>query len=286
MKTERRHELQTNELADRLAHLIVRIQPVARPLGLALLGAILVGAVYWAVSASAGGRRREGWDQFLAAVNSGREEQYSEIMVAHAGTPVATMAQLRLADAQLRRGIELLFTNRPAALDELKSAEENFQAVRDAATKDTRLRQRAWFCLARTRESLNKLDEARADYEGLTRDFPNGIYSPMAKGRLGELAAAGTQQFYAWFAEQNPRPAADTSLGSGTDGKKFEFESLPDDSSGILPTTGLGGLSDAEAPGAEPTGGDSAAPGAAAPDIAAPGATAPDSAAPAEDATP
>jgi hypothetical protein len=46
MKTERRHELQTNQLADSLAHWIEAVRPYSRA-GLALVVAVAVSIFAW-----------------------------------------------------------------------------------------------------------------------------------------------------------------------------------------------------------------------------------------------
>lgn len=235
MKTERRHELETNELAEWLAVTIERVRPYSRAIlaGVIAVAVLLVGMGI--VRQRRAAQRTEAWNAFFTAVNTMQTDPLSEVMAQYAGSEVGLWAQLRLADLQLSEGTDLLFTNRPAALDELRSAEENYTGVRDGAD-NPEVRERALMGLARTLEALNRLDDARAAYRQVTEEYPEGLFAPTAARRLADLERQGTKEFYDWFATQDPRPASETSLTPGGGQAPFDFESLPDDSSGLLPT--------------------------------------------------
>ncbi len=234
MKTERRHELEENSLANWLGESVERIQPYSRTL---LAGVLAVAAVLlaWGVYNQRSARiRRDGWNEYFAALNSMKTEQLSEVMSNYSGTEVATWAQLRLADMQAAEGVDLLFSNRPAALDELRSAETNYTEVGQASS-DPLIQQRALIGLGRAYESLNRLDDARQQYEKLVADYPEGLFAESARGRIADLQRQSTREFYDWFATQNPQPASQTELGSPGQQPPFDFESLPDDPTSLFP---------------------------------------------------
>lgn len=237
MKTERRHELENNELAEWLTVTIERVRPYSRAL---LAGVIAVAVLIFGmgfVRQRRATQRTEAWNAFFTAVNTMQTEPLNEVVTQYAGSEVGLWAELRLADLQLAEGTDLLFTNRPAALDELRSAEEHYTSVRDQAD-NPEVRERALMGLARSLEALNRLDDAQAAYRQVTEDYPEGLFAPTAQQRLADLERQGTKEFYDWFATQDPRPASETSLGPGGNQPDFNFESLPDDSSSLLPSGG------------------------------------------------
>ena len=59
--------------------------------------------------------------------------------------------------------------------------------------------QRGIFGLARARESLGELEEARRGYEALAAEYPDSPYRTIAEERVAALSRDSTQQWYKWF---------------------------------------------------------------------------------------
>jgi tetratricopeptide (TPR) repeat protein len=139
--------------------------------------------------------------------------------------PAGLWAEVSLADLKLGEGIESLFREKQAAQSKLRSAIQHYQAVIDEAD-DALLVARARYGLARAYESLGQLDEARKVYEQIVGSSATNAYISVAKLRLKDLERSSTQDFYAWFAKQEPvavPPASD--LLPGTPGEKLPFDS-------------------------------------------------------------
>ena len=108
MKTERRHELQTNVLADWLGHHVEQLRPHSKTITIAVAAVIitaLVGAYmvsFQATQASAG------WSDYYAAVFEQSSERLETVAQIHSGTLPAVWARLSEADLELAQGMQML----------------------------------------------------------------------------------------------------------------------------------------------------------------------------------
>ena len=236
MKTERRHELQTNQLADTLAHWIDAAKPYSRA-GLALLVAVVVGLFAWGYLSAQNTRREAlGWTEYFDALNSrDARDQLSDIAANYASLPVGQWASLVLADIQLSNGTERLFSEKVDARSELKQAADRYRSVMLESSEPTIL-QRATFGLARAHEALGTLDEARREYGSIAEQWPDSPFADAAKQRAKDLEQSNTKSFYDWFAKyEPPRPV---SKEPGIPGVRPDFLKEPLDGNSVkLPST-------------------------------------------------
>lgn len=225
MKTERRHELETNVLADRLAHTADRIEPYRRVIVVLLAAFAFLAFAYSYMAGNQQQKLAEGWERYDAALRApiaeGRRKRLEETLANHAGEPVAAWAELWLADDELAEGIDKLFLDKSDAKDLLKSAINRFSSVN--ASGPPMLQQRAMMGLAHAYESLGKLDEARKAYDTLLKTFPDGPLAQAAEARRLALDKEATKQFYAWFSEYTP-PTVDFSRDPGKPGERPNFD--------------------------------------------------------------
>lgn len=273
MKSERRHELQHNALADTIGDWTVKLKPFARMIAGAVVLLFVLGiAVAW-VTGQSERKVAEGWDEYYDAVNSADRTRLTEIAEKFAGTSVAPWARIVAADIALNEGTGQLFSNKTQGRELLRQAVDNYQTV-FAEGFDETLKQRALFGLGRAHESLaglEDLEKARSDYKKLAEGWPAGVYSAAAKGRLADLERSSTKQFYDWFAKYEPPKASspsgkrpefieesldktDVELPSAlddlkVDGPKIKTDAGPDDIE--LPALGDGKDGPAEAPASE-----------------------------------
>jgi tetratricopeptide (TPR) repeat protein len=216
MKSERRHELQHNELADALETVGERLKPYLRVVGgIAVVGLVAI-LISTYVSAQSAKRNAAGWDEYFEALNGGDRERLAQLAEKYAGTPVAPWARVTAADIGLGEGCTRLFRERSLAKEALQQAASNYQTVLEETSEAT-LRQRALFGLARSYEALDQLPKARETYRKLIDSFPEGIYIVAAKSRLSDIDRESTKQFYDWFAKYEPPAAASPS------GKRPDF---------------------------------------------------------------
>lgn len=233
MKTERRHELATNVLADWLGEKIEALKPYSAAVSVtALLVVVLIFAsimLYQKRAASSA----KAWSDYFAAIENQSPDEASDKLEAvasdHPGSTAGIWSRLSLADGHLSNGVEDLFKDRSAARKALEKALDEYQSVLDEAPADSLLAERATFGLAETYESKNELDPARKHYRALLERWPNGAFSALAKARLDDLERKSTKDFYDWFAKQSTETKAKPSRGPG-EKPAFDFGNLPDDS--------------------------------------------------------
>ncbi|MDA1050776.1 MAG: hypothetical protein O3C40_09890 [Planctomycetota bacterium] len=207
MKTDRRHELQTNVLADWIGKHLQQSQGYSKTIlaVILLVAAAAIAGTFLAKKQAA--RSQAGWNQFFQAFGERDPEALEVVASANQGTTAGVWAQLADADLKLAEGIGDLYTNRDNAKKNLAEAERNYLVVDKAATEKI-LRERAWFGLGQVYESSAELDKAKQFYGKLVSSSPTSALGKESKRRSDALSDASTAKWYNWFANQTPRPPA------------------------------------------------------------------------------
>lgn len=254
MKTDRRHELQTNVLADWIGKHLQQGQGYSKTLVaiLLLVAAAAIAGSFLIKDQAA--RTQASWNQFFQAFSERDPDALGVVASANQGTTASVWAHLAEADLKLAEGIGDLYTNRDNAKKNLAAAEANYLAVA-GATSEKLLRERAWFGLGQTYESLADVDKAKEFYGKLVASAPTSALGKEAHRRADALSDPSTAKWYNWFANQTPRPPAipgmpdglglpnlPSDLGNLSDRPDLSIPSVPPVSSG--PADAL--------PGAEP----------------------------------
>jgi len=241
MKSERRHELEQNQLADWLAKKIEAIKPYQNW----ILGALLLLAVgiawYSMASRRASAQHEQGWDQFYEAMAAGELSpgEFEDLASdpEYEGSSLADWAAVMAGDLRLVNGCNRLFDNKPTANQELRDAVENYRSVLDQSSSDALL-QRATFGLARALEAQGNLEKAIDRYNQVSTRWPDGAYAAAATRRSEDLQRESTKEFYDQFAKFEPRPLFSDEPGVPGQRPAFDLDSLSDD-----PVFGPGTLS-------------------------------------------
>lgn len=217
MKAERRHELQTNELAQWLNNLIEQVKPHANMI---LIGAIALVAIIFAVvylSGRSGGRGGPAWDDYYRANAIEEVEQrigqLEHVDEDHPGTPAALWAKLMAADARLLRGTTASFKDHPAGEKDLEKAKDEFLAVISGSERLPKkegemLNRRATWCLARTYEALADREKSIEQYEKLAKTAPDSALGKVAAERVKYLDGMG--DWFEWYANVDPTQVTPT----------------------------------------------------------------------------
>ncbi len=235
MKSERRHELQHNTLADWLAKSAETIKPYQN-MALAAAAAILIavlGYTWWTRESAA--QTTQAWDELNAIIGSGNVAKLAEVTENYPNTNVAHMAAVLLADFQLGEGCNRLFVNKAIAQDELNRAIKLYDSVRQESRLPS-LMERATFGLARAKEAKGDLGPAEQLYGEVAAKWPNGAYAAAASQRLEDLKRPATKSLYDRFAHFDPKPAFSSEPGQRP---SFDLNSLPSDAPADLPETRL-----------------------------------------------
>lgn len=223
MQSGRRHELETNALADAVARVTDRIRPHLGTIGIAAAALVVALASWSLVDARRTAAREESWDACIGALSNGQATAIDAVAARYPGTPAAQWARLVLADGMLDQGSQALFTDRAVAEQRLQAAAATYTGLL-AENPIGFVAERASFGLAKARESLGSLDEAVRGYEALVREHPGSAVRPFAEERIAALGRQSTRQWYDWFAQQKPAPpakadgAAATTPDAGSDG--------------------------------------------------------------------
>src|SRR5262245_4486207 len=166
MKTERRHQLQQNVLAERLAKVISRISPYTKWLAWAALIASLVllaSAVWYYYRTHTASIAWQEYIEALASAN--RRTALQDLASNRPDSAVGIWAKLALADADLAMGEQMVYQNRDEAERTLKNAIETYNEILESAPRSVFLEQRAEFGLAQANEILGALKEAQKHYQ-------------------------------------------------------------------------------------------------------------------------
>jgi len=224
MKTERRHDLETNDLAVRLKALIEQLRPYATLLlggAVIFVGLFALASAWRSFNAS---QEQAAWDAYALAALSNDPELMELRRLAedeqYLGTAMQEWAYLTWSDRQVQLASQSYFVDRDSTQDRLRQVLGIYGELADSAS-DAQIRNRARFGLGQVYEMQNKLDEARREY-GLVR----GDLQPLAQERIEELSEEKAEDVYSWLATAElPEPPAREAEAAATPARPdFEAE--------------------------------------------------------------
>ncbi len=225
MRRERRHELEHNELADWLAGSIETVKPYVNTILGVLLAImiVLVGGIWWMQQSQAD--VAESWDAFYTALASKNVVDLTTVAEDYPHSNAADWARVVAGNVRLNVGCNKLFENRADANLQLHKAADLFDEVLEKSQQQALL-DRATYGLARAREAMGELDEAKELYKKVAENWPDGPFAEIAAGRLEKLQQPGTLAFYDRFAKFDPQPAFSDLPGTPGAGPLFDDSSL------------------------------------------------------------
>ncbi len=206
MKSERRHELQQNYLADLLGTQLRKIENYTKLIAVVVVG-VVVAAVVWGLYRSAEvGTRSDATLELLQNAGLSDPEALGQVGDRYPNTPAGALAKLYQADVLLANGIAAQFDDREEAQTQLADALKRYSEAA-AASNDILVRSRANFGIARTHESLGQVDKAIEAYKNVVSIGESEAMIKAAQQRIEALQNPETQEFLAWFERQDFRPA-------------------------------------------------------------------------------
>jgi hypothetical protein len=234
MKSEERHKLETNYLADHLGDGISKIKPYTNLIigGIALL--IIGGVVYAIFQNSNANKNAEAWHEMFLA--NGDSDMLTKVYEDYENTAAAPWARQRQADSQLARALDQVYVDKDQAMELTKQAKENYEAVLSAST-DPMLRTRATLGLAKACETEGDADGAITHYRKLlTMDLENKALEKEVTRRIAWLDSEESKEFLAWYKSFQPTKAAPIGLPSNLN----QVPSSPDMTLPEYKPTGIG----------------------------------------------
>lgn len=215
MKKERRHELQTNRLADAIGLYLQKIRPYQKHvLYGAVAVAVLGGAVLY-LSTQQRARAGASWEDYFSAMVEQRPEALEDVARLHNGSTAALWAHQGAGDIKLAVGASLLYRDRKEAKKNLLDAEKDFLAVEQQGARYPLLLQRSRYGLAQVYESLCDIKKARDYYGKVAAAEPDAALGQLAQRRLEKISGTAADNWFNWFDRQEPKPPAGMQAAAG-----------------------------------------------------------------------
>ncbi len=234
MKSEERHKLETNYLADHLGDSISKVKPYTNLIigGFALL--IIGGVVYAVIQNSNANKNAEAWHEMFLA--NGDSDMLTKVYEDYENTAAAPWARQRQADSQLARAIDQVYIDKDQAMELAKQAKENYEEVLKKSF-DPMLRSRATLGLAKACETEGDAEGAVTHYRKLlTMDLENKALETEVTRRIAWLESEDSKEFLAWYKSFQPTKSAPIGLPSNLN----QVPSSPDLTLPEYKPTGLG----------------------------------------------
>ncbi len=207
MKSERRHELEHNALADWTADTLEKIKPYQNAIlgGLILVVGMVVAVTLWRNMAQR--QATAAWEDYFQAHQTGQPGDLEDVAGRYPGSQVAHWAATAAADLRLTAGCNLLFSDKPSALFELRKAIDLYLPVLQQ-TRERTLLERATFGLARAYEAQIDLEKAEE--------------------RLTALGQRSVRELADRFAKWEPKPAVSDLPDFPDSPPRFDLDAIPD----------------------------------------------------------
>ncbi len=224
MKSERRHDLETNELAVRMKDAIEK----AKPYLLQLLGVVAIIALLFAMwsawGSSSSVTEQQAWDKFILASYTSDPEMLEMKRLAenseYSGTKVPEWAYLMWCDRQLLLASQTYLVDRSATTSRLKQIQGIYEGLVSGASVP-QIRDRARYGLAQVYEMQAKLDKAEENYVEVKGDLAS-----LATQRVDQLKVEEVDETWKWLAtaELPKRKTAESNTGTSGNRPSFEAE--------------------------------------------------------------
>ncbi|MFO0867940.1 MAG: hypothetical protein U0935_03255 [Pirellulales bacterium] len=210
MKSERRHELQTNRLADWVGHQFEKILPYSRAILGGVLGLAIIGVAYTIITHQQHTSAGKAWQAYLEAIMErdvdNQVADLEAVATRETGNAAGLWALQTQADLDLDRASRMLFSNRDEALKILDRAQKNYEKVEQESQRNATLLERARYGLGQVYECQGSLDKAKSKYEQVAKAKSSPAYTKLATRRLEMIGDPAVAEFYAWFEKQKPTP--------------------------------------------------------------------------------
>jgi len=205
MKSDRRHELQTNYLADQLGTAASTGKPYATWLVGGLIAAAVLALAYGLYSSQVANSNSQAWGDYYFNIGSGDAEVFQQVAKDHPQTSAASWSEQAWADNQLMVGLDQIYNNRSEAEKSIQAAIGAYEKILSTAY-EPELQNRAAMGLGQALESIGKLDEAARHYKQVAGSGASA-FATMAANRLAWISSGDGKAFYEWFATVRKAPA-------------------------------------------------------------------------------
>ena len=206
MKSEHRHQLQTNILADQAGKAIVQAKPyTAMTLGaIAVVAVVGVGLAIWHNSYQRS--NSNAWTDYFFA--NGRADDLIAVYEDFPGSTAADWARQAEADSRMEEALDLAYRDRKTADEIFERARKGYEAVANS-TSQPLLKARATFGLAQVHESLGDSEKAISTYKLLKQmESVSPAFASEVDRRIDWLQSSDAKSYFAWYKDFTPTPSA------------------------------------------------------------------------------
>jgi hypothetical protein len=231
MKSERRHELQHNELAEWLFKAGQEVKPYQNYALAAVVAVVVLMAVYSVMSRASAAKNAQAWDELITSVDTQNTSSMTKVAETYPGTDVAYMASVVAADFGLAEGCEQRFANKAQAMKALSGAVASYSMVLDQCRTPS-LIERATYGLARAKETQGDLGAATDLYGKVAAG--KGTYAGAASDRLQDLQLRDTKLMFDYLSHLDPKPSFSNQPGIGLS-PNFGGETVPEEGPIVTP---------------------------------------------------
>jgi hypothetical protein len=216
---ERRTELKSNLLADRLEGITLGIKPHLKLIGVLAAALAILGCVYAALSWQREKASASAWSDFY--FSGSRTEVLRDVYEGHPTQSAGLWARQANGDALLGQALSQVYLDRDLSDKLLGEATDHYRHIL-GNSKDSFLISRATYGLAQVFESQGKAEEALKEYRNLATlgDVHPEMLTDIRR-RIEFLQSDEGQKFNNWF--KSNRPAAPKAVDLPKD-----MNSLPD----------------------------------------------------------
>jgi len=202
MKSKRRHELQTNELADWLGRQAKQVGPYTKY----IVGGVLAAVGLWIIVTIIVGRGQAQKEGEMAALFEAfdakplnRIKELERVATENPDSVAGDWARLVEADLKLIDGAQQLFSaNKSLARDKISGVVKVYESLEQKAAAEF-IRVRAAYQLALAYESLSRVDDAIKQLEKVVETWPESYEAELAEGRLAKLRGGIAERVYGAF---------------------------------------------------------------------------------------
>lgn len=231
MKTERRTELKSNLLADRLEAVILAVKPHLKTMGIVAAGLVVVGIGYAISQWQTERASADAWSEYYFSAS--RPETLREVYDNHPTQLAGLWARQASGDSLLAQAIGQIYVDRDLADKLLVEAGDHYRAVLEKGSEGL-LVCRASFGLAQVLESQGKGEDALREYKKLLamKDVHPEMRDDLQR-RIAFLQSPEGGKFVDWFSKN--RAAASKAVQVPADLKSLPNQ--PDLNFASPPTT-------------------------------------------------
>ena len=199
-KTERRHELQQNELAAYLEKVNKQIEPYSKPILGVVLVVMAVG-IGWSFYSS----EQEADSSFATlelikatSVQMIDPEDLDTVEFEFLKTSAGKLAKLYQGLALVNEGNDLIYEDTESATETLKEGIEVLTSVAEG-NNDPLIKSRAYLGIALAQTTLGDTEAAVAAYEEVEKADESEAMVEYAANRIATLTSTATKEFSDWF---------------------------------------------------------------------------------------